>query len=527
MGDKARLMCGCTVALATLASGCHKIGKYRVVDDVPDSADVAGLDGLDGGVDSAFNSQTPTAPSGAGTASWDAETSLGDASRSSEAGVSRGNDAMGIAPTSTAPSTDVSSHPPPTSCEYTDAGTGCATDCGWARPVGSSVECLPGGRYRQLGTEGDERYTAVAAARDGSIWMTGLANGKLPGQPTNNGGAFISGWAVDGSPLWTRQVIADDGFDVPIVTGTSSDLIVLAATQSRVGKPRAILVKAFNLDGVEVWGHSVQGAYDVEAGGIAAAPDGGVYLRGWETLGDINDAGLRPGIEVVRRYDRDGSLVWRVEVPAMVNDLHPYEVMSLTVTSGVDGSVILSNTLYHDLTMFPFGGNVGLTKLNSKGEREWQRVFDAEGELNNHTAVDAAGNILFGSRSGFDGVVHKVSSAGEPIWAVQIGPIAHQFPRVTADSDGNIYAVVTTDDRHSDDGYDGFGPHPTSLDIAVWALSSEGTLNWKTQFGTPEDERAEGIVWSGGAVYVCGETDGDLAGARGGADAFVVQVARP
>jgi hypothetical protein len=329
----------------------------------------------------------------------------------------------------------------------------------------------------------------------------------------------------DGRTLWTRQVIGDEGLDYPAIATTSAGSLILAATELRFEVPRVVLIKAFDLAGAELWAQQVEGQLDVEVGGIAAAPDGGVYVSGWKAIENIDDAGERPGVDFVTRYDRAGVLAWTSEVPAIDLDEPSIGVLSRALTSWPDGSVLLSASLYTDLGVFPFGGKVALTKLSPTGEVKWQKLLDAEGELTNQMAIDREGNIVFGSGSEFDGVVHKLSPEGEPIWAVAIGPTTYRFPKVATDPSGNIYAVVTTDSVHSDDGYDGFGSHYGSMDIAVTSLSSAGDVIWRKRFGTPEDDVAAGVAWSAGAVYVHGETHGDFAGAQGGVDAFVVQVA--
>jgi hypothetical protein len=285
-----------------------------------------------------------------------------------------------------------------------------------------------------------------------------------------------------------------------------------------------ILIHAFDLDGEDLWTQRVEGELDVEVGGIVAAPNGGVYISGWRALANVNDAGERSGIDFVSLYDHDGVLVWTSDVPAVELDEPSIVVSSRTLAAWPDGSVLMSATRYDDLGMFPFGGRVALTKLSSTGAVKWQRLLDAEGELTNQMAIDRDGNIVFGSGSEFEGVVHKLSPEGEPMWAVAIGPITHRFPKVATDPSGNIYAVVTTNTGYSDQGYDGFGSHHGSMDIAVSSLSPAGDVIWTRQFGTPEDDVAAGIGWTAAAVYVHGETHGDFAGAQGGEDAFVVQL---
>ncbi len=526
-----RLLRGWVGALMTVSAGCHQLGKYQVLEETQgavlpstdpstsigrteDGSADASVPPLESQSDAALATDWPSrseAISDGGPSSHPNPNALTQADFDSSAmdsprAVADGCNAAG----------------------QTDGGCAMAQDCGWARTVigDERPSCVPGGRFRQVGTRADDNSTSITFAPDGSVWLAGETAGKFPGQISKGWDAFIAGWAPDGTTSWTRQVIGDEGLEYPAIVATTRGSLVLAATDIRFDAPRGILIKAFDLGGSELWAQHVDGEFDVEVGGIVAAPEGGVYVSGWKAVGNINDAGERPGMDILTFFNDEGEWVWTSELPAIELDEPSTAVLSRALTAWPDGSVLVSASLYTDMSSFPFGGRVALTKLSPTGEVTWQKVLDAEGELTNQIAIDGEGNVVFGSASAFEGVVHKLSPDGEPIWSVGVGPITYRFPKVATDPAGNVYAVVTTDSSHSDLGYDGFESHYGSMDIAVSLLSAAGDVIWTKQFGTPEDDVAAGVAWSAGSVYIYGETHGDFGGVQGGVDAFVVQVAQ-
>lgn len=411
------------------------------------------------------------------------------------------------------------------SCSEEPLAVNCAEalDCGWASSADDAGVCLPGGRFRQVGTQDGDEGRSLAFGENGSIWLAGHTSGKFPGQPSDGSDMFIRGWDRQGMPLWTRQIAEGSNLYYWAMVITTGGKFVLAAVQDGVEHDQ-VVVDAMDQSGQSAWTVGVAGDSTVEAEALAAAPSGGIYITEFRVTGQMDDAGIRPGTQFVEHYDESGKLVWSTEVDPILDDGHVISAWGMAIATWPDGSFLVTGTSYYDLGLFPFGGNMTLTKISPEGVVLWAKALDIPGEWTNQAAIDPNGNIIVGSQVDYAGVVHKLSPEGEPLWAVELGPITYQFPRVATDTAGNIYVAATTDGGFSDIGYDGFASHLGTMDVAVARLSPEGDVIWKKQFGTPQDEVVAGIAWHEGNAYVYGSTTGAFVEAAGEDDAFVVQV---
>jgi hypothetical protein len=156
-------------------------------------------------------------------------------------------------------------------------------------------------------------------------------------------------------------------------------------------------------------------------------------------------------------------------------------------------------------------------------------------------AVDAYDNVYaagftYGTFNGqltagkADGFLAKVGSDGALAWLQQFGtPEIDQLTSVAVGPDGAVYVGGLTE-----------GAFPTQLnaggsDVFVAKFLPDGTRVFVSQFGTTQDERANGVsnqsgvgiaVDSGGNVFACGSTQGTFAGAmpQGAGDAFFARL---
>ena len=115
------------------------------------------------------------------------------------------------------------------------------------------------------------------------------------------------------------------------------------------------------------------------------------------------------------------------------------------------------------------------------------------------------GNINAGNSDLF---VVKYNSSGDKQWTKQLGTSSQdQTFGVATYSSGNVYVVGATEG-----GMDG-NTSAGGWDLFVVKYNSSGTKQWTKQFGTSEDEFANGVATdSSGNVYVTGITQGGLDG---------------
>lgn len=125
---------------------------------------------------------------------------------------------------------------------------------------------------------------------------------------------------------------------------------------------------------------------------------------------------------------------------------------------------------------------------------------------------------------GLDLVVTRRAPDGAIRWTTVLGAAADDRPYgLVTDTDGEIYTAGYTagdfDGKHPDNGAD---------DVAVARLGADGTVDWRLQFGDPQQaDRAYSVVAApGGGVYLAGYTKGsiDESANRGDKDAFLARV---
>lgn len=508
------------LSVACLSVGCLSVGKYRVSDDAPDGS-FTSLRKLSSTLDASPSHEDELALRPTNEGGVDAGIGSFTRDRASQ----RGGD-----PTSAPTIEHVSGE---TTGSVPDAGASdggiSRRDCGWAEPPASEKTqgCVPGRRYRQIGTDRSEIATAIAVAIDGSTWVVGITDGKFPGQPAGGSDVFVRGYSKRGEVVRTIQLQDDAPFYTPKIAATTSGSVIVARTED-TEVPNRLVLEAFDLSGVATWRRVIDGPLEVVAVGLNSDPTGGVFVTGWRQLGGTTDAGTRPGQSFVARVDAEGRVLWESDIPSLEPSEYPIEFDGEGVAAWSDGSVLVASAAFADLSAYPLGGRTKLTKFSANGEPLWQKLLDSAAfsqlELGTHLALNAAGEILVGAKAGFKGAVVKLTDAGELVWASELGASTHRPPEVTTDAAGNVYAAMTVDIVSTSEGYDGLEPNSVSNDVFVAGLDSQGGIRWSRQFGTTADDEVVGLSWHSNALYVCGTTWGEIETRYGDSDAFVVEV---
>lgn len=113
----------------------------------------------------------------------------------------------------------------------------------------------------------------------------------------------------------------------------------------------------------------------------------------------------------------------------------------------------------------------------------------------------------------------KYSATGTLVWRRQLGtPSTDGANAVATDAEGNVYVSGST-------GGALVGNSSGADDAWIAKFARDGTLRWKRQLGSADNDNALGIATDGaGHVYVSGTTMGSLGGpARGIIDAWLAK----
>jgi hypothetical protein len=171
------------------------------------------------------------------------------------------------------------------------------------------------------------------------------------------------------------------------------------------------------------------------------------------------------------------------------------------------------------------------TSLNAQFTKLWTQQYGSIQEDSGKGVItDDSGNIYITgyTKGDLDGVnagnsdifLVKYSSSGSNIWTKQFGTVNNEEANgISMDLSGNIYIA-----GYSAGGLDG-QTNSGGWDVCLTQYDSIGTKNWTKLLGTADNEIGKGIaVDSSSNVYVTGYTDGDLDGVNAGnSDIFLVK----
>ena len=293
---------------------------------------------------------------------------------------------------------------------------------------------------RQMGGRSRDRGYGVAVDGNGNVYTTGEFAGTVDFDPgasvfnltSKNGGAdiFVSKLDSAGNFVWARQMggasfdrgigVAVDGSGNVYTTGffngtTDFDPGAGIFNLTAVGAVD-IFVSKLDSAGNFVWAQRMGGGSSDVGSGVALDSSGNVYTTGFfRGIADFDPGGGRVAARsagdediFVSKLDSAGNFVWARQIGGTSVD----EAFGVAV----DGT-----------------GNVYTTGFFS-GTAD----FDPGGGIFNLTAA-GGGNIFV---SGGDIFVSKLDSAGNFVWAQQIGGAS--FDRgigVAVDGSGNVYAT--------------------------------------------------------------------------------------
>ncbi len=157
---------------------------------------------------------------------------------------------------------------------------------------------------RQFGTRGSDSTLAVTVSADGSVFLAGSTSAELPGQSyAGDADAFVGKYDSDGNELWTRQFgtedleeVSDlvlDGMGILFLVGFVGDAL---PGENFLGGRNDAYVRAYNLDGDELWTHQFGTPGRDLAAGAVVDSSGNLYVAG-------GTEGALPGQTNVGRAD--------------------------------------------------------------------------------------------------------------------------------------------------------------------------------------------------------------------------------
>jgi hypothetical protein len=283
-----------------------------------------------------------------------------------------------------------------------------------------------------------------------------------------------------------KGVSVDSGGNVIVVASRIGDLIL---NDTRTTHPTNTGLVKLNPSGVRLWtrtlGSSNQANIPAESAeratvpaGVVIDPSGNIYVAGGAAtaLNGKSNAGGQDAYLV--KYNPSGNLVWTRMIGSVGND-------------GVTGIAINGTNIY--LTGYACGNGFNF-----------------------------AGSIIRGTCDVF---VSKYDSGGNRLWAKLFGSNLNDLSaKIAKVSSGGAVVVGTNQGALDANG------NPQNKNGFVVRLDPNGNMIWTRTIATPQNDDALAVSASSDAVYVGGQTQGNLNGAvrsRTGAnssDAFLVKL---
>jgi len=386
---------------------------------------------------------------------------------------------------------------------------------------------------RQFATSFAEDAMGVTIDDASNIYVVGQTGGVLPGQTRGGGSsdAYVVKYDGDGNELWVRQ-FGGVGEDSALAGAVDSigNLYVVGQSPGElpgrlfVGGLSGAFVRKYAADGDELWSRQFGTRVSAKANGVAVDTAGNVYVAG-QVEGALpgqhhfghNDA-------FVRAYDSSGNELWTRQFGAQGGDF------ALDVAVDEEGSAYVVGWSRREVQQPGRPDGVEMIAFVRKYDQEGINIWDVRIEGSgparaNGASVDEAGNLYVGGWiSGAlpgqvqvgetDPFVRKYDRNGVEVWTRQFGTDDEDRAEgIDVDGDGNLYVVGWTRGRFP--GQAGLGELDfyVRTDAFVTRFDSDGREQWTRQFGTKEPQLSKGVVADdSGNLYVVGQTAGRIFG---------------
>ncbi len=403
---------------------------------------------------------------------------------------------------------------------------------------------------KALGGSGDDRANSIVELRDGSLAVAGYTLSKDGDVSSSHGG--YDAWVVklssaDSSIIWQKALGGSDWDAAGYITELrDGSLAVAVRTNSKDGdvsdnhgEDDAWVVKLSSTDGSILWQKTLGGSGNDYAYSITELRDGSLAVAGY-TLSDDGDLKGAHGHYdgwVLKLSTADGSILWQkalggsdLDVAISISELRNGSLAVAGWTASKDGDVSGNHGEYDAWV---------LNLSAADGSIIWQKALGG-------SRVDAAEYItelrdgtlaVTGETMSYDGDVSD-NHGGLDAWVLNLsaadGSIIWQKALGGSDNDG-VYSLTELRDgtlavSGETASYDGDvkGAHGGPDAWVVNLSAADGSIIWQKTLGGSGVDYANSITeLRGGSLAVAGGTnsgDGDAKGAHGGEDVWVVKL---
>ena len=251
-----------------------------------------------------------------------------------------------------------------------------------AWPVGAAAEGLSWMRTYNGAASRYEYGSGVAAAADGSVYVTGRTEVNV----SQDSNLLLQKYSPTGALLWTRTYNgAANGSDRGSGVAVAADGSVYVTGWTEVARYEYdLLLRKYSPTGALLWMRTYNGAADSTGRGVAVAADGSIYVTG-ESQGIYL---------MLQKYSPAGTLLWMTAYSG-----RDHGDLGFGVAVAADGSVYVTGR-----TMVPNEyENLLLQKYSPTGALLWTRTHNGAANSTDQgfgVAVAADGSVYVTGRTG-------------------------------------------------------------------------------------------------------------------------------
>ncbi len=277
---------------------------------------------------------------------------------------------------------------------------------------------------RQYGTNGDDSASSVKIDDLGDVYLLGRTNSTFAGvQNHGKHDVFLMHLDVDGDLFWTRQY-GGSGYDHTSDLSIDSEgnaLFVVNIDGYPNGDADWDELYKVTTDGTTTWARPI-GSTDDVISNIAIDASGSIYVAGRAYVNKIDHKYIGSDDVLLRKYDRDGSYLWRKTFGSEADE----GVDDMVVTA--DGTVLISG-----MTEGSLEGNINrswdrdlfLSRFDADGQRVWLRQYGSlDWDETAKIAIDEDGYAYMSGHTlgSFDGMPYDGRDLDIVMIKTAIGP---------------------------------------------------------------------------------------------------------
>ena len=349
---------------------------------------------------------------------------------------------------------------------------------------------------RLVGTKHSTRGNYIAVDGSENIFIGGTYDESL-----NMMDAFLAKFDTSGKQQWLNVFKADtidsqeringigtDDDGNVYVAGYTSENVKLNDTTT-ITYPNGFFLSKYDTGGTNIWGHGLfsQDVFDVNDMAVNGAGD--IFITGRAVNGIDGIPGKGNGDIFIAGFNADGTKQWTHVYGT------PYDDRGVKLVLDDSGNIYIAGSTKGDLDTEIDSGEKKymegfLGKFNSKGDKQWIRLFPSVGE-NVYTgglAIDEKGSIYtagtWDNTNNWKMFINKYSSTGSKIWIKAFATDHTEKAGGLVTGPGDLlYATGIMDKTAGTAGFAGqkfFG----NGDIFVWKSTTDSSLDTKLPQGT-------------------------------------------